>query len=117
MFRIDGNKISISRGDTALMAIEAGGVTLDDNDRVIFTIKTNDGNVLFQMTLTPKDNRVLIPFVNEDTQNWERGTYKWDARFAIDAIYGNDGSVIDGKEILTPMIPAEFKVLEVVGEV
>lgn len=117
MFKIDGNRISISRGDTALMAIEAQGVTLDDNDRAIFSIKTGDGTVFFQMTLTPKNNRVEIPFINADTQEWFKGSYLWDIRYVIDAIYDSTGAVVDGKEVITPVKPSTFEVYEVVGEV
>lgn len=117
MFKIDGSRIIISRGDTALMAIQTAGVELDDNDRVIFSIKTDDGKIFFQMTVTPENNIVKIPFVNEVTQNWAQGKYKWDVRYVIDAIYGSNGAVIDGSEVITPMTPSVFEVLEVVGEV
>lgn len=58
-----------------------------------------------------------MPFVNEETDGFKPGVYSWDLRIVLGAVTQEDGSVTDGREVITPWPPSRLEVVKVVGEV
>lgn len=118
MFEISGTRITITRGDTALLSITAEGVALTKNDRAVFTVSRGNGGILMEKVAVPdRENRVLIPFLNSETQGWREGSYSWDVRYVLGALTDERGRVIDGDEVLTPIRPGELTVIKAVGSI
>lgn len=115
MFEANGNRIRISRGDTGVLTFTANGTQLTENDRAVFTIRRRNGGVVLEKTIIPEDNRVYVPFTNEETQRLREGDYEWDIRYALDAVLDSDGRVTDGREVITPMRPGTLTIERVVG--
>lgn len=117
MFEVNGRMIRISRGDTGLITFEVEGIELTENDRAVFTVKRRSGGVVIQKVIEPEENKILVPLVNEDTDKLRPDTYEWDIRYVIEAVEDTDGSVTDGREVLTPFPPGDFKIERTVGNV
>ena len=82
MFKISGNTIQITRGDTGIftLAIKSGGQSYDySNDQVLFTVKrnTNTPEIIFQKEIEYGQTVVIQP---EDTENLPYGTYTYDVQ-------------------------------------
>ena len=102
MFKISGNMISITRGDTGIFTLElsANGEAYDySNDTVVLTVKrgTNAGEVLIQKQCVYGEN---ITFEPADTQNLPYGNYVYDVQVTT------AGGVVD-----TVIPPSAFCVL------
>lgn len=117
MFDVSGRLIRVSRGDTGLITFEAEGIDLTENDRAVFKVKNLSGDVMMEKVIAPERNRVTVPFVHEDTEALKPGRYEWDIRYVIDAVEDGDGRVTDGREVLTPFPPGEFRIERTVGEI
>lgn len=117
MFKASGTRIQISRGDTGVLTFAASGVELTDNDRAVFTVRSRNGAVVMEKVAVPEDNKVHIPFLNEETQRMREGDYAWDIRYALGAVLDEEGRVTDGHEVLTPMFPGVLTIEKVVGQI
>lgn len=117
MFDVSGRFIRVSRGDTGLITFSVEGISLTENDRAVFTVKRRSGGIVIQKVIEPEGNNILVPFVSGDTECLRPDTYEWDIRYVIDAVEDEDGRVTDGREVLTPFPPGEFKVMRTVGEI
>lgn len=117
MFEVSGRMIRLSRGDTGLITFEVDGLNLTEKDRAVFTVKRRGGGVVLQKVIEPEGNRVLVPFVNEDTEKLRPDVYEWDIRYVIEAVEDEEGRVTNGREVLTPFLPGDFKVERTVGAV
>lgn len=82
MFRVGGNQISITAGDTALMAIcpDETGYVPTANDRAIFTVRERPKRrALIEKTIAPEaDGRFVVCFESEDTARLKPREYVWD---------------------------------------
>ncbi|MBQ7785978.1 MAG: hypothetical protein IJ381_07525 [Clostridia bacterium] len=118
MFKAGGRTIMISAGDTGILRFSVDGVSLTGKDRAVFTIRRkNGGSVIMQKVMEPLDEHTfMMAFVNEDTQNIKTDGYEWDIRIVLDAQMAG-GSVVDGREVITPFQPGNFQVMKVVGTV
>lgn len=108
MLKIDGTKIEITRGDTGMFTITfTGDDAPEDNCTVLISLKkTKDTDVvIWEKRLAVHDHAISVILISEDTKDLNYGQYWWDAR-----IFFRDGT------IYTPMMPASFKVLEVIGD-
>lgn len=108
MIEIDGDKIGVTKGDTGQFTISFTGTDAPTaNDTILVSLKKTktSENVLWEKRLRVNNSSVLVTLTQEDT-NHPFGQYYWDAR-----ILYRDGTVY------TPMDPASFKILEVVGNV
>lgn len=106
MMNIDGQKISISRGDTGMFTITfTGDDAPEDNCTILVSLKKNRDSeeAIWKKRLTVNNYMVTVA-LNADDTDQPFGQYWWDAR-----ILYRDGTVY------TPMSPASFKVLEVIG--
>ena len=120
MFRVSGNQISITAGDTALMAIcpdETGYVPME-NDRAIFTVRERPKRrALIEKTIAPEaDGRFVVCFESEDTARLKPREYVWDVRLAIQANVDENGEVTDAEQVITPCPPGILFVMAAIGE-
>ena len=120
MFRVSGNQISITAGDTALMAIcpDETGYVPTANDRAIFTVRERPKRrALIEKTIAPEaDGRFVVCFESEDTARLKPREYVWDVRLAIQATVNENGEVTDAEQIITPCPPGIVFVLAAIGE-
>ena len=120
MFRVNGNQIAITAGDTALMAIcpDETGYVPTENDRAIFTVRERPKRrALIEKTIAPEaDGRFVVCFENEDTAKLKPREYVWDVRLAIQANVNESGKVTDAEQIITPCPPGIVFVLAAIGE-
>lgn len=121
MFRVSGNQISITAGDTALMAIcpDETGYVPTANDRAIFTVRERPKRrALIEKTIAPEaDGRFVVCFESEDTARMKPGEYVWDVRLAIQANVDENGEVTDAEQIITPCPPGILFVMAAIGEI
>ena len=120
MFRVSGNQISITAGDTALMAIcpDETGYVPTANDRAIFTVRERPlRRALIEKTIAPEaDGRFVVCFESEDTARLKPREYVWDVRLAIQATVDENGKVTDAEQIITPCPPGILFVMAAIGE-
>lgn len=120
MFRVSGNQISITAGDTALMAIcpDETGYVPTANDRAIFTVRERPKRrALIEKTIAPEaDGRFVVCFENEDTAKLKPREYVWDVRLAIQATVDEKGEVTDAEQIITPCPPGIIFIMAAIGE-
>ena len=124
MFNVEGTTISISRGDTGAVRFVADvtipdtdeSYTFGENDWAIFSIKTMDGELVRMVYAQMTDNAFTVTFHNADTEALATTNYTWDVRYVINA-YWEGGVIVDGDQVITPELPMNFNILNVVGEV
>ena len=120
MFRVSGNQISITAGDTALMAIcpDETGYVPTANDRAIFTVRERPKRrALIEKTIAPEaDGRFVVCFESDDTARLKPREYVWDVRLAIQANVDENGEVTDAEQIITPCPPGILFVMAAIGE-
>lgn len=120
MFRVSGNQISITAGDTALMAIcpDETGYVPTANDRAIFTVRERPKRrALIEKTIAPEaDGRFVVCFESEDTARLKPREYVWDVRLAIQANVDENGEVTDAEQIITPCPPGILFIMAAIGE-
>ena len=120
MFRVSGNQISITAGDTALMAIcpDETGYVPTANDRAIFTVRERPKRrALMEKTIAPEaDGRFVVCFESEDTARRKPREYVWDVRLAIQATVNENGEVTDAEQVITPCPPGILFVMAAIGE-
>lgn len=120
MFRVSGNQISITAGDTALMAIcpDETGYVPTANDRAIFTVRERPKRrALIEKTIAPEaDGRFVVCFESEDTARLKPREYVWDVRLAIQATVDENGEVTDSEQVITPCPPGILFVMAAIGE-
>lgn len=120
MFRVSGNQISITAGDTALMAIcpDETGYVPTANNRAIFTVRERPKRrALIEKTIAPEaDGRFVVCFESEDTARLKPREYVWDVRLAIQANVDENGEVTDAEQVITPCPPGILFVMAAIGE-
>ena len=120
MFRVSGNQISITAGDTALMAIcpDETGYVPTANDRAIFTVRERPKRrALIEKTIAPEaDGRFVVCFESEDTARLKPREYVWDVRLAIQATVNENGEVTEAEQVITPCPPGILFVMAAIGE-
>ena len=107
VFRVNGNQITMTAGDTALMAIcsdEKGYVPTAD-DRAIFTVRERPGRrALIEKVIVPEESGVvLVVFDSTDTEKLREREYCWEVKYALDAVEDEEGKVVGWREMVTPM--------------
>lgn len=119
MFKVEGNVITLSRGDTGALKFTADtdyGFT--ENDRALFSVKNAIGEVVKQQAFEIDENKAfVVTFFNADTDSLSAGTYSWDVRYIINPYYDDTGKIIDGDQVITPQQPMDLQLLQVVGEI
>ena len=107
MFVVDGQKIEITRGDTGMYTITFTGEDApEDGSTILVSLKKTkiSERAIWEKRLAVQNNAASITLTSADT-NLPFGQYWWDARIIF-----RDGTVY------TPMYPASFKIVEVIGD-
>ena len=85
MATINGNKIMMVRGDTAVitLALSVNGTayTQKDNDTVVFSVKADYDDSAYALQKAIKNN--VLTLNHDDTQKLEVGSYVWDIQIKI----------------------------------
>lgn len=106
MMNVDGQAIEITRGDTGAFTITFTGEDAPEDGCIVKVslkkTKTSE-TPIWEKRQTVANSAVSVTLVQQDT-DLAFGQYWWDARILF-----RDGTVY------TPMKPASFKVLEVIG--
>lgn len=118
MFDARKGQITITRGDTGLLAIVPTGYVPTSQDRMLFMVaEMPDGRIVINKTVTPDDNGVCkLMFSGTDTENLSKRhrAYTYAIRFALDVTESN-GKITGYREMITPEPPGCFVVLEANG--
>lgn len=113
MFKVEGTKITLSRGDTGALTMKANAkrkdtgepYTFGERDRALFTIKGGN-RIVKQISCPIVNNRFPVVFMNADTENFAAGGYNWDVRYVINPYYEDDppeGEWPDYSELTFPV--------------
>ena len=115
MFDARKGQITITRGDTGLLAIVPTGYVPTSQDRMFFMVaEMPDGRIVINKTVTPDDDGVCkLMFSGTDTENLSKRhrAYTYAIRFALDVTESN-GKITGYREMITPEPPGCFVVLE-----
>ena len=118
MFDARKGQITITRGDTGLLAIVPTGYVPTSQDRMFFMVaEMPDGRIVINKTVTPDDDGVCkLLFSGTDTENLSKRhrEYTYAIRFALDVTESN-GKITGYREMITPEPPGCFVVLEANG--
>lgn len=118
MFDARKGQITITRGDTGLLAIVPTGYVPTSQDRMLFMVaEMPDGRIVINKTVTPDDDGVCkLMFSGTDTENLSKRNreYTYAIRFALDVTESN-GKITGYREMITPEPPGCFVVLEANG--
>ena len=118
MFDARKGQITITRGDTGLLAIVSTGYVPTSQDRMFFMVaEMPDGRIVINKTVTPDDDGVCkLMFSGTDTENLSKRhrAYTYAIRFALDVTESN-GKITGYREMITPEPPGCFVVLEANG--
>ena len=117
MFEVNGTRIRLSRGDTGSIDFTATGYTFSSDDRALFSVKDRNGTVVKQQAYEMTNNAFTVTFWNADTDALPAGDYTWDVRYVINPLYDDDDRIVDGDQVITPMLPQPLQLLSVVGEI
>ena len=121
MFNVDMETMAITmhQGDTGSFKIGStreSGTDWTEDDRMLFTVKNGQGEVVMQRIYRLDDQydlgngKVLIEFHNDDTDQWEPGTYTTELRFNVDPIW--DGTPIPTARCVDAMAAGTPKMIE-----
>lgn len=118
MFKVEGKKITITKGDTAALTIRATNRTFASVDRALFTITNKAGtDVLFREAYPLTDGAFTVEFRNDQTDDFSPGSYKWQVRYVINPTRDdNTNDIISGAEVITPDEPQDFVVQNVLWD-
>ena len=119
MFNVDteNNIITLSKGDTGAITIAVTGYTFGELDRALFSIKSGSGQVVKQKAYPLVNNEFTVTFFNSDTDTLAPGAYSWDVRYVINPYYNEYGDIVDGDQVLTPNLPMQCSLLQIVGDI
>lgn len=123
MFNVEGNTITLSRGDTGALRITATATldgqpyTFGPDDRALFSIKNGQGEIVKEKVAAMENNAFVVYFLNADTDSLSPSNYQWDVRYIIHPYYDAEGRIIDGDQVITPKTPQTMTILPVVGDI
>lgn len=109
MFLIEEKSLmmAVSHGDSAFFTITFKGDIPENGTMTLFTVKKDkDSPALIRKYLPVYDGVVDVELYSQDTNELEPGNYIWDIRV-----------LFSDKEVVTPMVPCTFVILEVSGDV
>jgi hypothetical protein len=118
MFTVNGTRITIHRGDTGALVINLSGATLGNADRAVFTIANKNGSIVLMSQEYPiVDNKFTVQFVNDVTDKWNPGQYKWEVRVFFNPTRDGDNKIVNADEVRTLYPePQDFVVSQVLYE-
>lgn len=121
MFNVDLNTMAITmhRGDTGSFKVEAtrsSGEAWTENDRALFTIRNQQGEIVLQRIYRLDDQYdlgdgvILVEFHNDDTDTWEAGTFSTELRFDVSPIW--DGTPVPTARCVDALAAGVPKMIE-----
>lgn len=116
MIRTEGFSIIMTAGDTGAVTFHADDFDVLDGDLAVFTVKQY-GQVMMERIIEPDWNGFTVFFLNPDTENWRGGEYRYDLRIVRGAVFDEDGRIVDGMSVMTPMPPSLLRIERAVGAV
>lgn len=117
MFKVEGKKITITKGDTAALTISATNRTFAAADRAIFTIANKAGTEkLFEQEYELNNGGFTVEFTNGITDDFNPGSYKWQIRYVITPTRDANNKIDGGAEVITPDDPQDFVVQSVLSD-
>lgn len=121
MFRVNGNQITMTAGDTGIIAIvpKEGSYIPTPEDRAIFTVRERPGRrALIEKIIVPEENgEVIVLLDSAETAKWRPREYAWDVRYALGVTTNTEGSITDWQEMITPMEIGTITILPAIGGV
>ena len=116
MFNVDLNTMAITmhQGDTGSFKIGATRESGDEwtsADRMLFTVKNGQGEIVLQRIYRLDDQydlgngKVLVEFHNDDTDTWDAGTYSTELRFDVSPIWDGTAPTARCVNALSPGTP------------
>ena len=116
MFNVDLETMAITmhQGDTGSFKIGAtreNETAWTEDDRMLFTVKNGQGEVVLQRIYRLDDQydlgngKVLVEFHNDDTDTWEGGSYTTELRFVVDPIWDGTAPTARCVNALSPGTP------------
>ena len=119
MFYIDDSdySITLSKGDTGAVTFSSTGYDFGENDRALFTIRNSRGAVIKSTAYELTNNAFTVTFRNSDTDTLAAGTYNYDVRYIIHPYYDENGTIVDGNQVITPRQAMRITLLDTVGEI
>lgn len=116
MFVVDEETgaISLNAGDTGAWFVDAArddGEPFTTDDRVVFTVNNSAGDTILERVYELADEglgngTVFVELSNNDTDDWEPGSYTWEMRFAVNP-YWVGTEITSGDIVDTPGIDGE----------
>ena len=107
---LETGAVAMHRGDTGSFKIHAsrgGGDAWTEDDRMIYTVRDSQGEIVLQRFYRLDDQWdlgdgvVLIEFHNDDTDSWANGTYEVERRYVIDPVWEGTAPVSRCADALT----------------
>lgn len=85
MFEINGNEITITKGDTALIDFEVDGYKFVEGDVVYFSVKKNpkETNCIIQKAITVFDNNIARIELDKQDTKIGKGKYWYDIQCSL----------------------------------
>ena len=125
MFNVENGVITLSIGDTGAIRFNVTAryrgtetpYTFSERDRAVFSIKNGNGIVVKEKVSEIVDGKFVVTFYNSDTDSLQAGTYSWDTRYIINPFYNSAGKITDGDQVITPELPQNVQLLQVVGDI
>lgn len=116
MFSVDLTTMAITmhQGDTGSFKIGATRESGDEwtsADRMLFTVKNGQGEIVLQRIYRLDDQydlgngKVLVEFHNDDTDTWDAGTYSTELRFDVSPIWDGTAPTARCVNALSPGTP------------
>lgn len=111
--------IKMNRGDTGSFKVGSSrksGTAWTEDDRMLFTIKNAQGEIMIQRIYRLDDQyglgdgKVLIEFHNNDTDTWDPGQYTMELRFDVAPIW--DGTPVPTERCVDALMPGVPKMIE-----
>ena len=116
MFKLNGNTLKITQGDTGTLEISASGITFGNDDKCQLTVTDKDKNVLLQKVAGFTSNVASFAFATADTADIPEGVYLWELRFVQGATVA-DGVITAGTGINTPYEAMPLRILDALGDI
>ena len=92
-------EITMHQGDTGSFkvgATRASGEAWTEDDRALFTVRNQQGEAVLMRYYRLDDQydlgngKILVEFHNDDTDQWEPGTYNTELRFDVSPVWDGD---------------------------
>ena len=110
--------IAMHRGDTGAFTVHGTrktGTDWTEYDRMLFTVKNGNGEIVMQriyrLDTDLGNGRVEIQFHNNDTDQWENGTYNAERRYIVNPRWEGtapEGDCVDAMTANAKMVDGDI---------